>query len=105
MEENIQLKNKIEKLNTEVRRKEEYIQCLYKKFGRTFENFAPFTKKFPGDKSKCVFLGKPIDFIIFENNKIIFVEVKTRTAFLSENQKRIKKQIEEGKIEFKEVRY
>lgn len=97
---------KIIELQKELEKKDEYIKNAYRKFGRVFEQYAPFTKNFPtSDLSRFVFLGKPIDGIIFDENKIIFVEIKTGKAYLTENQLKVKKQIEEGKIEFKEVRY
>ena len=81
------------------------IRSAYVKFGKTFEQYAPFTKNFPGDKNKFVFLGCPIDGIIFDEDKIRFIEIKTGNSMLSPKQKFIKKQIEDGKVEFREVRY
>lgn len=82
------------------------IKNSFKKFGRTFEKFAPFSKEFPtNDLSKFVFLGQPIDGIIFEEDKIVIVEIKTGKSPLTKNQAKIKKLIEEGKVEFVEVRY
>ncbi len=47
----------------------------------------------------------PIDLIAFDKDTIKFIEVKTGQSQLSPKQKYIKKQIEEGRVEFKEVRY
>ena len=66
------------------------IRSLRVRFGKTFEHFVPFIKNFPGDREKAVFLGMPIDFIIFEEDRIKFVEVKTQNSRLSEKQERIK---------------
>ena len=97
--------DKIKYLENKIKSKEEHILNLKRQFGRMFQNFVPFIKNFPGDKDRTIFLGKPIDFISFDNDAIKFIEIKTNDSFLSENQLRIKKQIEQGKIEFKEVRY
>ena len=100
------LNNRIINLEEELKLKNEFISNSYKKFGRTFEKFAPFTKYFPtNDLSKFIFLGKPIDGIIFDDDKIKFIEIKTGNAVLTPNQVRVKQQIEEGKVEFNVVRY
>ncbi len=100
------LNKKIMTLEQEITNKNEFIKHSYRKFGRIFEQYAPFTKNFPTkDLSKFIFLGKPIDGIIFGEDKITFVEIKTGKSVLSENQLRVKNQIEQGDIEFKEVRY
>ena len=98
-------KNDMDLLKEEIKRYKFGIKSAYCKFGKTFEHFAPFTKNFPGDKEKSVFLGMPIDFICFDEDTIKFIEVKTGSSWLSPKQKFIKKQIEQGKVEFKEVRY
>ena len=43
-------------------------------------------------------LATPIDFIIFEEEEIIFMEVKTGNSQLNANQRRVKKQVEEKKF-------
>lgn len=99
------LQKEIKILNEELKKYKFGIRSAYIKFGQTFEQFAPFTKNFPGDKNNFIFLGKPIDGVIFDEDTIKFIEIKTGNSFLSNKQKFIKKQIEEGKVEFKEVRY
>lgn len=47
----------------------------------------------------------PIDFIVFDEDSIKFIECKTGQSPLSPKQKKIKQQIENGLVEFKEVRY
>ena len=80
------------------------LKSAYVKFGKSFEHFVPFIKDFPADREKTVFLGMPIDFISFDEDSVKFIEVKTGQSQLSKKQKFIKKQIEDGKVEFKEVR-
>ena len=95
----------IDSLKQEIENKNRYILNAYKKFGRIFEQFIPFANNFQWDKSKFIFLGKPIDGIVFEDNRIIFLEFKTGQSKLTPNQERVKQLVSEGKIEFKEVRY
>ena len=99
------LKERIKKIEFELENKSNLVKAAYRKFGRIFEQYAPFTKNFPGDKSKFVFLGKPIDGIIFDEDSIKFIEIKTNGGFLTPNQLKIKKQVEKGNVEFREVRY
>ncbi len=81
------------------------LRSLRVRFGKTFEHFIPFIKSFPGDREKTVFLGMPIDFIIFDKKAIKFVEVKTQNSKLSEKQEKIKKQIQKGQVEWHELHY
>jgi|SRR3989338_3912165 len=96
----------IKKLELELKRKDEIIVNSFKKFGRIFEQYAPFSSKLSKDeKEHLLFLGKPIDAISFCQDKILFIEIKTGKAFRTPNQDRVKKLIEEGKVEFREVRF
>lgn len=92
-------------LEEELAKHKYYLRSAYRKCGRVFQQFAPFTKEFPGPKDRFVFIGQPIDGIIFGDDLITFVEIKTGDAELSESQKRIRTQIEQGKVNFREVRY
>jgi len=97
---------RIKFLENEVKDRNRYLLNAYRKFGRTFEKFAPFTKNFPtNDLSKFIFIGQPIDGIIFDEDSIKFIEIKTGKSVLSENQIRVKELVKKGKVEFLEVRY
>lgn len=76
------------------------------KTGAFVEVLAPLAQQFPVDPKTMRFLGAPIDYISFcyETDKITFVEVKSGQSSLNENQRRIKKMIENGRVEFVEVR-
>jgi len=96
----------INSLKQELENKDKYILNAYKKFGRMFEQFVPFTKRFSKeDKENFKFLGQPIDGIIFGKDKIIFVEIKTGKSELTENQKRVRDLIQQKKVNFWEVRF
>jgi len=82
-------------------------RSMYVKHGKAWENFVPFMPGYEkvANKDNTVFLGMPIDFISFDDDSIKFIEVKTGKAKLSYNQQRIKKLIEEKKVEWHELRY
>ena len=96
---------KIKLLEEENKKYDFKIRSAYCRFGKTFEKFVPFTKDFPSDKERAVFLGMPIDFVSFDDDKIRFIEVKTGNSQLSPKQEKIKKMIENKLVEFKELRY
>lgn len=96
---------RIKNLQKELKTSQSKLTSAYVKFGKSFEHFVPFTKDFEGDIEKTVFLGMPIDFICFDKDAVKFIEVKTGQAKLSPKQNFIRKQIEQGKVKFIEVRY
>lgn len=93
----------------EVQKELEEYKHLYKsglvKFGKSFEHFIPFSKEYPGNREKSVFLGMPIDYISFDEDSIKFIECKTGNSQLNANQKRVKELVENKKVEWHEVRY
>ncbi len=100
------LSKKIKNLEAELKKSLFATRSAYVKFGKTFEQFAPFTSNFTQEeKNGFIFLGCPLDGVIFGEDKITFVEIKTGEAQLSSKQKKIKKMIENNQVEFKEVRY
>lgn len=77
--------------------------------GKVVESIAPFLDGFPVDihahGSSTQFLGAPIDFVHFTaDGEVIFIEVKSGGAQLSPQQKRIRKNIEEGNVSWIEYR-
>jgi predicted Holliday junction resolvase-like endonuclease len=74
------------------------------RLGLVAETLAPFLDQFNFEPEECSFLGKPIDYISFGEEEITFIEIKSGNAKLNQNQKRIKKQVEDKKIKWKEVR-
>ncbi len=75
--------------------------------GSHWENFVPFTEQFEkiADKENAKFLGKPIDYIVFDDDAIKFVEVKTGQSRLSEKEKHIREQIKNKEIKWFELRF
>ena len=91
-------RQQLEQLNTNYR-------SMYVKHGKHWEHFVPFMDNFPGNKENFRFLGTPIDGVIFDNEAITFVEVKTGNSRLSEKQEKVKRLVEEKKFKWKELRY
>ncbi len=76
------------------------------KHGQAWETFIPLMKIFEealGAKENAVFLGQPLDLIYFNNNEILFVEVKTGKSSLSKKQRKIKNLIRDKKVRWVEV--
>jgi predicted Holliday junction resolvase-like endonuclease len=74
------------------------------KYGQLTEQWIPFAKKFPFKSQEFRFIGKPIDGLAFEDDKVVFVEFKTNKSSLSQVQRKVKKLIEEKKVEWFELR-
>ena len=74
------------------------------RLGLIAEQMAPFLEKFKHDPKKAKFLGMPIDYIIFEDDKIYFTEIKSGKAKLTDIQKNIKDIIERGDVKFETIR-
>jgi predicted Holliday junction resolvase-like endonuclease len=76
------------------------------KTGFLAEALLPLTEQFPCNPKTMRFLGSPIDFVSFDYDKmeICFVECKTGDSQLNDNQRKVKKMVEEGRVKFAEVR-
>lgn len=85
--------------------------------GHLAEQFAPFLPGFPYLPSDARFLGNPVDYIVFngytaikdgqddgENLEIIFVDIKTGRADLSEHQQKIAQAVQQGRVRFEVIR-
>lgn len=85
--------------------------------GQVGEHFTPFMSDFPYNPTACQFLGKPIDYVIFQNVnecvegtadisevQIILADVKTGNSRLTKSKEVIKQAIANGQVYFKEFR-
>lgn len=70
------------------------------RLGKTVENVAPFFEQWPYDASDFRFLGNPIDGVSFNEDEVVFVEIKTGASRLSKSQHKIKSLVKEGKVKF-----
>jgi predicted Holliday junction resolvase-like endonuclease len=74
------------------------------KYGQLTEQWIPFSKEFPFSSQNFRFIGKPIDGLVFEDDKVVFVEFKTNKSGLSEVQRKVKDLIERKKVEWFELK-
>lgn len=74
------------------------------KKGLDFEQWIPLSSSYPYNSRNFRFLGSPIDGIQFEDEKIVFIEFKSGKSRMVDNQRKIRNLIENGKIEFHEIR-
>jgi predicted Holliday junction resolvase-like endonuclease len=74
------------------------------RLGHIAEKLAPFLEDFTYNPENATFLGQPIDYIVFEDDEIVFVEIKSGNAKLSAKQKHIKELIQNKLVSWKEVR-
>ena len=94
------LKDERNKYENKWRKELNYRKSSEVRVGKIGENLAPFTKDWPWDPGLFRFLGNPVDGIQFNDDEIIFIEVKTGGSRLSAGQKRAMNLIKEGKVSF-----
>lgn len=68
--------------------------------GKITEQIAPFLEDYPLNPRTARFIGDPIDFVHFDEDKVTFVEVKSGKSHLSKKQRHIRDLVKEGKVEF-----
>jgi predicted Holliday junction resolvase-like endonuclease len=74
------------------------------RLGLISENVLPFHSDFKYNVKDLVPMFRPIDYIVFAEDEIVFLEIKIGTSQLSEKQKKIKGLIQSGKVRFEEHR-
>ena len=74
------------------------------RYGQISEQFLPLVEQYPFDPKHFRFLGSPIDGVQFEEDKIVLVEFKSAGSKLSTRQRRIRDLVNEGHVEFQEIR-
>ena len=88
-----------------IRELESGIRSISVRHGKLLEHYIPWIKEiFPYGPTRFRFIGDPVDGVLFDNDKILFLEFKTGKSRLSSVQKRIKENIQKGRVEWKEVR-
>lgn len=109
--ENRKIKRDVLRLNELYNYKsDEYLRLLEQKkssevkLGHITEQLAPFLEGFNMEPGGARFVGGPIDYIVFRDNEVVFLEVKSGDAKLSKKQRDIKKLIQEGKVRFDVLR-
>lgn len=74
------------------------------RLGQITEQVIPFHKDFAYSYKELVPMFRPVDYLHFGEDKITFIEIKMGTSQLSEKQRKIRRQVQEGKVEFVEYR-
>jgi len=78
--------------------------------GHATENIAPLLPSFPYHHKDCVFLGKGVDYVVFDwlyewsLKEIIFLEIKTWWSRLNRNEKMIRDIVERWRISYDLIR-
>jgi len=74
------------------------------------EQLAPYLPDFPFSPTEAKFIGTPIDFLIFRGmdaqhiEEVIFVEVKSGSARLNQNEHSLKDAIQSKRVRWHEYR-
>jgi|GEM_PF-6887858 len=90
--------------------KKSYLKLLSQKksgevvLGQIAEQLAPFTKHFKYEPYKVKFLGQPIDYIYFGEDKIVIIEVKSGNSKLTPKQIKIKNLVKNKQVFWEEFR-
>ena len=95
---------RVVRLLRQIRTLRHQLRSLAVKKGQMAEQFLPLIESYPWDPQNFKFLGSPVDGIAFEQDKVIIVEFKTGRSQLNPNQKRIRKLVSDGKVDFQEIR-
>jgi predicted Holliday junction resolvase-like endonuclease len=78
--------------------------------GKVHEQLLPYLPGFPFNPKDVRFLGSPVDLIVFDGlaegqvRRIVFAEVKTGSADLTERERRIRDVVSAGEVEWAELR-
>lgn len=94
------LKRQLKKLREKYNKELHFRKSSEIRLGKIGENLAPFVKGWPWDAKNFRFLGNPVDGIQFNEDELIFVEIKTGKARLSRVQRNFKDLVKAGKVSF-----
>lgn len=102
--ENSYIYNENSSLSEELRELKGQQQSKSVRLGLLAENVLPFHRDFKYEPKNLVPMFRPIDYMVFNENEIVFLEIKLGTSQLSEKQKNIRRLVTEGKVRFEELR-
>jgi len=74
------------------------------KMGQIGEQFACIHTNFKYDRKETKALLQPVDFVCFEENEVVFVDIKTGNAQLSSKQRRIRDNVRAGRVRWEVFR-
>jgi len=78
--------------------------------GQIYEQFATYFPEFDFNPKDAQFLGKPVDFVVFDGlddgkvRRIVFIEVKTGNAKLNTRERCVRDAVRAGAVEWREIR-
>ncbi|HKA58294.1 MAG TPA: Holliday junction resolvase-like protein [Gemmatimonadales bacterium] len=78
--------------------------------GKVHEQLVPFLPDFGFNPKDVRFLGSPVDLVVFDGlsagmvERVVFLEVKTGSASLTEREKQVRKVIEARQVAWAELR-
>jgi predicted Holliday junction resolvase-like endonuclease len=78
--------------------------------GKVHEQLAPYLPEFRFNPKDARFLGSPVDFVVFDGlsagevQRVVFLEVKTGGAALTERERQVRRVIEAREVEWVELR-
>ena len=76
------------------------------RFGKSWENFLPLMNVFRKrhDPNNFRFIGSPIDGISFDEDEIVFIEIKSGKSNLSNRQRNVKRLVKQKKVRWEEYK-
>ena len=98
------IRNKISFLEGALATEKSKRQSQSTRYGQLSEQFIPLLSSYDGDPKQFRFLGSPVDGIGFEEDKIIIAEFKVADSKLTPKQRKIRDLINNGNVEFREIR-
>jgi predicted Holliday junction resolvase-like endonuclease len=78
--------------------------------GKVSEQLLPYLPGFHFNPRDARFLGSPVDFVVFDGldagalRRVVFVEVKTGEAVLSNRERQVREVVQGGEVEWTELR-
>lgn len=104
----VDLSEKLEATKAEEKKQKGRAASAHTTRGQILEKWCPFLDHPQIDESwkpkDWTFLGNPIDYIVWDENGIVFLDVKSGKAQLSKKQRMIRNLIRDGKVEWREIR-
>jgi len=104
----IRAKARLEETNTEMEKQLTKLLSQKKSseilLGLTVEKLIPFLEVFKHDPRRAVFIGNPIDYIVFEDNQIVFVEIKSGHSSLTSKQRKIRNLVTNKQVSWETIR-
>ncbi len=97
------LRAAISRLGVELATLRSQKQSQATRHGQTLEQFAPLVN-WPWDGKQFRFLGSPIDGVQFNDDEVVFVEIKSGRSTLNAKQRQVRDLVQAGRVSWREVR-